>query len=85
MTNISVTQLRGQIADVINSVGIKGERVILRRNKKDIVAMIPISDLEILELIEDKLDVDEILKTMKEDEGKELISWEEIKAKHGLD
>ena len=85
MTNISVTQLRGQIADVINSVGIKGERVILRRNKKDIVAMIPISDLEILELIEDKLDVDEILKTMKEDESKELISWEEIKAKHGLD
>ena len=85
MTNISVTQLRGQIADIINSVGIKGERVILRRNKKDIVAMIPISDLEILELIEDKLDVDEILKAMKEDEGKELISWEEIKVKHGLD
>ena len=85
MTNISVTQLRGQIADVINSVGIKGERVILRRNKKDIVAMIPISDLEILELIEDKLDVDEIIKAMKEDEGKELISWEVIKVKHGLD
>ena len=76
---------RSQIADVINSVGIKGEQVILRLNKKDIVAMIPISDPEILELIEDKLDVDEIHKAMKKNEGEDLIPWEEIKAKHGLE
>ena len=55
MTNLTVTQLRKQIAD-----------------------------LKLLEIIEDKLDVDEIKKTAGEDEGKELISWEEIKAKHGF-
>ena len=84
MTSLTVTQFRNQIADVVNSVGIKGERVILQRNKKNLVAMIPVTDLELLELIEDKIDVEEIKKAMLEYEEKELIAWEDIKAKHEL-
>lgn len=51
MINLTVSEFRSKIADIINTVGIRGDRVMLTRNGKDIAAMIPIEDLRMLEAL----------------------------------
>lgn len=84
MLNVTISEFRSKIADIINDVGIRGERVILKRNKKDIVAMIPIEDLKILEALEDKIDALLVKEALADHECNELIPWDEIKARYGL-
>ena len=84
MTPLSVTEARSHFADIINRVGYKGERIVLRKHDKKLVAMIPIEDLELLEAIEDKIDVLEAEAALAEDEGKEPRPWEEVKKELGL-
>ena len=84
MIPLSVTEARSHFADIINRVGYKGERIILQKHDKKLVAMIPIEDLELLEAIEDKIDVLEAEAALAEDEGKEPRPWEEVKKELGL-
>ena len=84
MVNVTISEFRSKIADIINDVGIRGERVILNRNKKDIVAMIPIEDLKVLEALEDKIDALLAKEALAGQESEELIPWDEIKARYGL-
>jgi PHD/YefM family antitoxin component YafN of YafNO toxin-antitoxin module len=82
---MSVSEIRNCFSEIFDRVGIKGERIVLRRNKKPLVAMIPVEDLELLEAIEDKLDADAIEKALREDEGKESVPWEKVKKELGLE
>ena len=84
MIPLSVTEARSQFADIINRVGYKGERIVLQKHYKKLVAMIPIEDLELLEAIEDRIDVLEAEAAIAKDEGKEPIPWEEVKKELGL-
>ena len=84
MTPLSVTEARSHFADILNRVGYKGERIVLQKHDKKLVAIIPIEDLELLEALEDKIDVMEAEAALAEDEGKEPIPWEEVKKELGL-
>lgn len=84
MINVTVSEFRSKIADIINDVGIRGERVVLKRNKKDIVAMVPIEDLKILEALEDKIDILLAKEALAGQKDEDLVPWDEIKARHGL-
>ena len=84
MIPLSVTEARSQFADIINRVGYKGERIVLQKHDKKLVAMIPIEDLELLEAIEDRIDILEAEAALAEDEGKEPIPLEQLKKELGL-
>ena len=84
MTPLSVTEARSHFADIINNVGYRGERIILKKHDKNLVAIIPIGDLEFLEEIEDRIDIMEAEKALAEDEGKEPIPLEQLKEELGL-
>ena len=84
MIHITVSEFRNKIADIVNDVGLRGERVVLKRNKKDIVAMVPIEDLNILEALEDKIDILLAKESLAGQNDEDLVPWDEIKARHGL-
>ncbi len=84
MINLTVSEFRNKIADIINTVGIRGDRVMLSRNGKDIAAMIPIEDLRMLEALENKLDVLLAKEALDEHAGDDFIPWEEIRVRYGL-
>jgi prevent-host-death family protein len=46
---IPVTQARAELAELVNRVGYGGERVVLTRHGKPLAALVPASDLDILE------------------------------------
>ena len=56
MSYISVSKARSQWADILNRVHYLGERIVLQKHEKDLVAVIPLDDLELLEAIENTID-----------------------------
>lgn len=46
---ITVTDFRDQFSDLVSRVGFHGERVIVTRNGKDRVALVPMEDLRAIE------------------------------------
>lgn len=46
--------------------------------------MVPIEDLKILEVLEDKTDVMMAKEALARQKDEDLIPWDEIKARHGL-
>jgi prevent-host-death family protein len=78
--------LRANFADVINRVRYSRERVRLQRRGKDVAAIVPIEDLDLLELLEDRIDLIEARKALAEAKrkGQRPIAWEKAKRRLGL-
>ena len=81
MTRVSTTRARETLSDVINRVVYQGERILLERHGKDVVAMVSVQDLELLESLEDRMDLEEARERLKEPG---TIPWKEIKKRLGL-
>ncbi len=75
------SEARERFSDLMTSVGIKGERLVLQRHGKNLVAMIPVEDLELLEALEDHMDVSAAKAALKE---RGSIPWAKVKAKLGI-
>ncbi|MGA2060399.1 MAG: type II toxin-antitoxin system Phd/YefM family antitoxin [Thermoguttaceae bacterium] len=78
MLEIGVAEIRSNLAEVINRVAYGGERIILQRRGKQVLAMMPMEDLELITSMEDKADVKAALKARKEKGG---ITLKELKAR----
>lgn len=72
---------REHFSEVINRAAYSKERIILTRRGKNLVAVIPLEDLELLEALEDHLDVKEAELALKEAHKKGTISLEKFKTK----
>jgi prevent-host-death family protein len=81
MTRVSTTRAREALSDVINRVVYQGERIVLERHGKDVVALVPVADLELLEELEDRIDLEDARKRLRE---RGRIPWDKIKEKLGL-
>lgn len=79
--NISITEVRDKLADALNRVAYGGERVILQRRGKGVAALVSLTDLELLEELENRADIKAALKARKEKGG---IPIENIKVRLGM-
>jgi len=61
----------------------RGERVVLRRGKKAVAAVVPIEDLKRLQELEDQEDVEESIKRLTDPKEKR-IPYEVIRRQSGL-
>ena len=84
MTRVSTTKARHDFAETINKVAYGGDRVVLHRRGKDLVALVPVEDLEFLEELERKADLDSARAALKDAGKKGTISWKKLKAELGL-
>ena len=81
---IELTELRHKFAETINRVGFGKERVTLTRHGKAVVALVPIEDLELLEALEDRIDLEEARAALAEAKAHGTTPWEQVKAELGL-
>ena len=77
--NISITEIRDNLADALNRVAYGGERVVLQRRGKGVAALVSMEDLALLEELENKADVEAALKARAE--GGKPISLDDYLAK----
>ena len=82
MTRLTASQLREDMATAINKVAFGGERIVLQRNNKDVAALVSVEDLNLLRELEDRADLDEIKKALKEPGSN--IHWKDIKKELGI-
>ncbi len=82
MTEIGVADIRANLADVINRVAYGGERIVLQRRGKQVLAVVSMEDLELLNAIEDRADVKASLRARKE---KGAVSLEKVKARLSME
>ena len=80
MNSMPITQAREHLADLANRVALRGERIIVERRGKNLFALVPLDDVELLERLEDKLDLDAIRAAQDEpsipfDELKKELGW----------
>ncbi len=80
MTTLPISEARSNLADLGNRVALRSERIIIERRGKNLFALVPVEDLELLERLEDEMDLDAIRERM--DETSESIA--QVKKKLGL-
>lgn len=81
MTTIQVSELRGDLSNVANKVAYTGERICVERNHKPLFALVPFDDMQLLEELEDKMDIELAKEALKH--GK-FVSLESLKKELGL-
>ncbi len=77
MSRIAASEAREKFATILNEVAFGGERVLLHRHGKDVAAVVPIEDLELLEALEDKMDLETARRALAEKGPR--VKWEQLK------
>jgi antitoxin (DNA-binding transcriptional repressor) of toxin-antitoxin stability system len=80
MSRAAAKKPKGPFEPTLERVG-RGERVVLRRGRKAVAAVVPLKDLRLLEEIEDRLDA-ELAKKALAEPGR--IEYREFFRKLGL-
>ena len=78
---VNIVDVRENLAEVVNRVAYGGERVVLRRRKKSVAAVVSMEDLQLLQGLEDQDDVKAALRARKE---KGTVPLEKVKARLGM-
>jgi prevent-host-death family protein len=83
-SRVSAAEARGQFAELVNRAAYAKERQVLTRRGKAVAAIVPLEDLELLEQLEDRIDLDEALESLREAEEQGTLSWKALKDELGL-
>lgn len=81
MTRVAATQLRTAISDLLDRVVHHGERVAVERYGKPVAALVSSADLELLEAIENRMDIEAARRALQEPGRRR---WDEVRAELAL-
>jgi antitoxin (DNA-binding transcriptional repressor) of toxin-antitoxin stability system len=79
MAELTIVQVRAQLSEVINRAAFAKERLFLTRRGKRIPASVPIDDIDLLEALEDKINIEEARTSLAEAKKKGTLSWDKLK------
>ena len=80
-TTASTTEIRARLSDILAGVARRGNRVVVTRGGKQVAALVPLDDREFLESLEDRMDLEDAKKALKEPGS---VPWKKVKADLGL-
>ena len=72
---VTSSAARNEFAELVNRAAYGGERVIVHRRKKPVAAVVPLADLELLERLEDRIDLEDVRRRLNEP----TVPWSKIK------
>ena len=81
MTKVAATELRFSISGLLDRVVHHGERVAVERYGKPVAALVSPEDLELLEAIENRMDIEAARRALREPGRR---SWDEVRAEIAL-
>lgn len=79
MENISTADVRRQLAELLNRSAYGKERFVITRHGKQLVAIVPVEDLELLERIKRLRQDRKLRSALREVEAGDVTSWEDLK------
>ena len=81
---LNSTDARENMAEILNRVAYAKDRVRITRRGKEVAAVVPIEDLELIERLEDEIDIREAKKALADVRKHGTIPWEKVKKELGL-
>lgn len=84
MTKVSAAEARNEFSEILNRASFGKERIVLTRRGKDLAAIVPIEDLELLERLEDRIDLEDARAALAEVRESGTVTWEKLKSDLGL-
>jgi prevent-host-death family protein len=81
MTRLRASKARQEFSDTLNRVVYGRERIVLARRGRDLAAIVPMDDLELIRALEDRIDLEKAKKALRE---KGSVPWKKVKADLGL-
>ena len=81
MTTVALSEFRANLFDLTNKVAYAGERLCIERNGKPFVALVSLDDMELLEQLEDRMDLELAKAALKRND---FVPWEKAKKDLGL-
>lgn len=80
-TLLSVSEARGVLRELVDKVVHGGERITLQRYGEPAAVLVSVEDAELLEILEDKADLEAVRKVLK---NPKPVPWEKAKKRLGL-
>ena len=84
MENISAADARKQLAELLNRAAYGKERFVLTRHGKEMGAIVPVEDLDLLDRLKEFASKKEVAAALREIEDEGTSSWDSIKKSLGL-
>lgn len=84
MNSITTVEAREHFSELLNRSAYGKERIILTRRGKNLAAVIPVEDLNLLEALEDKLDLQEARKALAEAKKLGTVSLADFKKSENI-
>ena len=81
---ISVKEARDHLAEIVSRAVTDKERIVLTEHGKRVAAIVPIEDVDLLEELEDRIDLEDARAVLAEVEKEGTVPWETVKAELGL-
>jgi len=82
--HVTVSEARQDFAELVNRAAYGHERVRVVRRGREIAAIVPIKDVELLERLEDEFDLQEARAALADPENAVPIPWGQVRAELGL-
>lgn len=82
--NVATKDLRRHLSDYLNPANHAKERHVVTRKGKNVAAVVPMEDFELLEALEDVVELDEARKALAEAARQGTVRWDDLKAELGL-
>ncbi|CAN5824481.1 hypothetical protein BH20CHL5_BH20CHL5_07430 [soil metagenome] len=76
---ISVTDARDDFAELVNRVAYGKDRVIVSRRGRKLAAIVPVSDVALLELLDDELDLMAARAALADPANSEALDWKDVR------
>lgn len=84
MTSLPLQEASKNLPDLVRRVSQEKERLLVKGEGEQVVAMIPLEDLELVEAIEDRIDIQEARAALREAEEKGTIPLDDFLKELGL-
>ena len=75
----TAAEARERFAEIINQARFGSDRVIITRHGKGVAAVVPLSDVELLDAIEDLIDIEEAREAIAQAGDRATIALRELK------
>lgn len=82
-TSINTIEAKEEFSELINRVSHNKERIILTRRGKEIAAIVPIEDVNVLLATQSKSDLEDAMEALKEARSTSSITLDELKEEIG--
>lgn len=84
MEPVSTADARRNMAELVNRVAYGGERFVVTRHGKELVAVVPLAEATLLERLRDLLEAREFEAALKEVARAGTIPWDEVRRELNL-